>query len=34
VIGDRMDDREWLSELVRITTAELPAAKPKKRKKR
>jgi TfoX/Sxy family transcriptional regulator of competence genes len=34
VIGDRMDDREWLSELVRVTAAELPAAKPKKPRKK
>jgi TfoX/Sxy family transcriptional regulator of competence genes len=33
VIDDQMDDREWLTELVRITVAELPAAKAKKRKK-
>ena len=35
LIEDRLDDAEWLSELVRITTRELPAPKPKKpRKKR
>jgi TfoX/Sxy family transcriptional regulator of competence genes len=34
VIEDRLDDAEWLSELVRITTRELPAPKPKKRKKK
>ena len=27
--GDRWDDREWLTELARITAAELPAPKPK-----
>ena len=33
VIEDRLDDSEWLSELARITTRELPAPKPRKRKK-
>jgi len=28
-----IDDGEWLSELVRITTRELPRPRPKKRKK-
>ncbi len=32
LIEDRLEDGEWLSELVRITTRELSAAKPKKRK--
>lgn len=27
--ADRWEDCEWLSDLVRITTAELPAPKPK-----
>lgn len=31
LIGDQLEDREWLSELVRITVRELPAAKPKKK---
>ena len=31
---DRIEDAEWLSELVRITARELPAAKPKKRRKK
>jgi len=31
LIGDELEDREWLSELVRITVRELPEAKPKKR---
>ena len=30
---DRLDDREWISELIRITAKELPEAKPKKSKK-
>src|SRR4051794_21632397 len=29
VSGDRCEDGEWLSELVRITDRELPAPKPK-----
>lgn len=32
VIEDQLDDTEWLSELARITTRELPMPKPKKRK--
>ena len=27
--ADRWDDADWLGELVAITTAELPAPKPK-----
>ena len=35
LIEDKIDDREWLSHLVRITVKELPEPKPKKpRKKR
>lgn len=34
LIGDRIEDPEWLSELVRITVRELPEPKPKKRKKK
>ncbi len=30
LIEDRFDDREWLSELIRITVQEVPATKPKK----
>lgn len=33
LIEDQIEDAEWLSELVRITTRELPAPKPKKAKK-
>lgn len=29
LIEDRLEDREWLSELARITVAELPAPKKK-----
>ena len=32
LIEDRLEDRDWLSELVRITAAELPKPKPKKKK--
>jgi TfoX/Sxy family transcriptional regulator of competence genes len=34
LIEDKLEDREWLSELVRITLRELPEPKPKKRKKK
>jgi TfoX/Sxy family transcriptional regulator of competence genes len=33
LIEDRLEDAEWLSELVRITTLALPATKPKKKTK-
>lgn len=32
LIEDKVEDREWLSELVRITVKELPEPKPKKKK--
>ena len=32
VDADRWDDAEWLVELVRISTTELPVPKPKKAK--
>ena len=34
LIEDQIEDSEWLSELVRITTRELPLPKPRKRKKK
>lgn len=34
LIGDRIEDPQWLSELVRITARELPTPKPRKRKKK
>jgi len=34
LIEDKLEDREWLSELVRISLRELPEPKPKKKKKR
>ncbi len=33
LIGDKIEDREWLSELVRITVKELPEPKPRKIRK-
>jgi len=32
LIEDKIEDREWLSTLVRITVAELPETPPKKKK--
>ena len=32
LIDDKIEDSEWLSELVRISLKELPAPKPKKKK--
>ncbi len=32
IAGDQWDDSEWLSELIKITAAELPLPKPKKKK--
>ena len=32
LIGDEIDDPEWLTELIRITEAALPPPKPKKKK--
>ena len=34
LIEDQLEDSEWLSELARITTRELPLPKPRKRKKK
>ncbi len=34
LIEDKIEDREWLSDLVRITEKELPAPKMKKPKKK
>jgi TfoX/Sxy family transcriptional regulator of competence genes len=33
LIEDQIEDREWLSELVRISVKELPDPKPKKKMK-
>ncbi len=32
LIEDKIDDRDWLSELIRITVRELPEPKPRKKK--
>ncbi|NUO02224.1 MAG: TfoX/Sxy family protein [Saprospiraceae bacterium] len=32
LIEDKIEDRAWLSELVRVTVNELPLPKPKKKK--
>jgi TfoX/Sxy family transcriptional regulator of competence genes len=32
LIEDKFEDREWFSELIRITADELPEPKPKKKK--
>jgi TfoX/Sxy family transcriptional regulator of competence genes len=34
LIEDKLDDKEWLSELIRITVKELPEPRPRKKKKR
>lgn len=34
LIEDAFEDREWISELIRITARDLPAPKPKKSKRR
>ena len=33
LIEDAFEDREWISELIRITAKDLPAPKPKKSKR-
>jgi len=33
LIGDELDDREWIAELIRIIARELPVPKPKKPKR-
>ncbi|MCX6282699.1 MAG: TfoX/Sxy family protein [Bacteroidetes bacterium] len=32
LIEDKLEDREWLCELIRVTARELPEPKPKKKK--
>lgn len=34
LIEDKLEDRDWLSQLVRTTVEELPEPKPKKSKKK
>lgn len=33
ITGDQLEDRDWVCEFLRITTAALPAPKPKKPRK-
>lgn len=33
LIEEKIEDREWISELIRVTIKDLPMPKPKKRKK-
>ena len=33
LIGEKMEDREWLTSLIRITCSELPDPKPKSKPK-
>ena len=33
LMGDELDNRDWMATLIRITEAELPAPKPKQAKK-
>ena len=33
LIEEKIEDREWISELIRVTVKDLPMPKPKKRKK-
>jgi TfoX/Sxy family transcriptional regulator of competence genes len=34
LIGDKIEDGEWLTQLITLTAAELPAPKPRRKKKR
>ena len=34
LIEDKIEDHEWLSNLVRITVSELPESKPRKKRKK
>lgn len=34
LIGDKLEDRDWLSELIRVSLPQLPEPKPKKKKKK
>ena len=34
LIEDKIEDREWISNLIRVTAKELPEPKPKKKKVR
>jgi DNA transformation protein and related proteins len=32
LMGDQLDDKQWMSNLIELTASELPAPKPKKAK--
>jgi hypothetical protein len=32
--GEQLDDRHWISNLIRLIVSELPAPKPKKAKRK
>ncbi|HTE29865.1 MAG TPA: TfoX/Sxy family protein [Chryseolinea sp.] len=34
LISEKLDDRDWLKKLVRVTAKELPEPKPKQKKKK
>ena len=34
LVEDQLEDKEWLSQLVRLTENELPVSKPKKKRKK
>ena len=34
LISEKLDDRDWLKKLVRVTVAELPEPKPRQKKKK
>jgi hypothetical protein len=34
LIEDQLEDRDWISDLIKITADELPEPKPKKNKKK
>jgi TfoX/Sxy family transcriptional regulator of competence genes len=34
LIGDQIEDRAWLTELITLTESELPRPRPRKKKKR
>ncbi len=33
LIGDQLEDRDWISQLIRLTEMELPVPKPRSKKK-
>jgi len=34
LVGDRIDDTDWLTQLIALSEAELPKPKPRKKKKK